>query len=185
MKRVSDPEIRKQQILETAMKLFYEKGYENTSLEDLANELNIVKGLCYRYFNSKQALLYAVFDEYTTECCQDFVAVIHNRELPFTDRLNKILSLLIQPEGNGRYHDFFHKAGNESMHEQLAGRMCNYMIPHLLEELTVLNISTPEIKASFLMYGLIGIWQDSRCTTETKMKEFDKLVSLLFTDWTR
>jgi len=54
MKRVSDPEIRKKQILDTAMKLFYEKGYENTSMADIAKEMDITKGLCYRYYESNR-----------------------------------------------------------------------------------------------------------------------------------
>ena len=29
-KRINDPEVRRRQILEEAMKLFYEKGYDNT-----------------------------------------------------------------------------------------------------------------------------------------------------------
>jgi len=49
-KRINDPEVRRRQILEEAMKLFYEKGYDNTSLDDIAVSLDITKGLCYRYF---------------------------------------------------------------------------------------------------------------------------------------
>ncbi|MCW7999779.1 TetR family transcriptional regulator, partial [Clostridium sp. cpc1] len=37
MVRISkDPEVRKQEILEAAMKLFYMKGYEATSMADIA-----------------------------------------------------------------------------------------------------------------------------------------------------
>ena len=36
MRIVKEPEERKQEILETAMRLFYEKGYEKTSIADIA-----------------------------------------------------------------------------------------------------------------------------------------------------
>jgi len=188
MRRVSDPEIRKRQILETAMRLFYEKGYENTSLEDIAGELHVVKGLCYRYFASKQVLLDAVLDEYTTECCMPFLTIIHNREIPVTERLNSIMRLLLEPEENGRYHDFFHKTGNEAIHEQLAVRMCRYMTPFVAEELEYLTregklrLKYPRVAAHFLMYGQIGIWQEEDQPDRLKAQAFKEMAEALLNE---
>ena len=53
MRISKEPEARKQEILETAMKLFAEKGYEKTSISDIAKEIGVAQGLCYRYFPSK------------------------------------------------------------------------------------------------------------------------------------
>ena len=39
MRISKEPEARKQEILETAMKLFAEKGYEKTSISDIAKEM--------------------------------------------------------------------------------------------------------------------------------------------------
>lgn len=182
MKRVPDPEIRKRQMLETAMRLFYEKGYEDTSMEDIARELQVVKGLCYRYFDSKQVLFKAAIDEYTIECGQDFLKIIHNRDVPIKERLETILALMLQPKEKGRYHDFFHKPGNEVMHEQIAVNMCKYMIPHVEEELETLShegkLTTeyPKIIAQFLMYGQIGIWQESEESIEIKVHQFGQII---------
>ena len=49
------PEVRRQEILETAMKLFTEKGYEATSMRDIAQACGVVAGLCYRYFDWRSA----------------------------------------------------------------------------------------------------------------------------------
>ncbi|MFL0198162.1 TetR/AcrR family transcriptional regulator [Clostridium sp. WILCCON 0269] len=185
MKRVPDPEIRKKQILETAMQLFYEKGYENTSMEDIARELQVVKGLCYRYFDSKQALFKVVIDEYAIECCQDFLKIIHNPDMTIKERLKTILMLMLQPKEKGRYHDFFHKLGNEVIHEQITVKMCKYMIPHVEEELENLfnegKLATeyPKIMAQFLMYGQIGIWQESEESIEIKVHQFGEIIKAL------
>ena len=47
---VKQPEVRRQEILEAALDLFCEKGYEGASMADLAQRLGISQGLCYRYF---------------------------------------------------------------------------------------------------------------------------------------
>lgn len=47
----------KDKIVEAAWKLFYEKGYENTTVEDIIAAAKISKGSFYYYFDRKDALL--------------------------------------------------------------------------------------------------------------------------------
>ena len=181
MKRVSDPEIRRQQILETAMKLFYEKGYENTSMSDIAKELNVVKGLCYRYFDSKQALFDVAMNEYAEECCQDFLKIIHAQNLPLNERLTAILVKMLEPNENGRYHDFFHKPGNEMMHQLIAVKMCQFMIPHVKAELddSATSEITAQVLAQYIMYGQIGIWQEGAESPQSIVSQFELIINKL------
>ena len=45
MPRISKPpEERRQEILDTAMRLFTERGYEETSMADIAREMDVVQG---------------------------------------------------------------------------------------------------------------------------------------------
>ena len=55
MRITKEPEVRKQEILDTALKLFGENGYEKTSITDIAKAIGVAQGLCYRYFPSKEA----------------------------------------------------------------------------------------------------------------------------------
>jgi AcrR family transcriptional regulator len=48
------------QIYETAARLFYEKGYARTSLQDLATAVGLQKGSLYHYIDSKQDLLFGI-----------------------------------------------------------------------------------------------------------------------------
>lgn len=50
-------ELRKDAILNTAQQLFFERGYEETSIQDILDALGISKGGFYHYFDSKGALL--------------------------------------------------------------------------------------------------------------------------------
>lgn len=52
------PSGRMQEILDCAANLFYKKGYHVTTIEDLANEVGMLKGSLYYYIKSKEDLLY-------------------------------------------------------------------------------------------------------------------------------
>lgn len=58
------PTEREAEILDVATRLFYEKGYSETSIQDIANRLGILKGSLYHYIQSKEDLLVAVIDEF-------------------------------------------------------------------------------------------------------------------------
>lgn len=51
----------------TAMRLIAQRGYEATTLRDIANEAGVSVGLLYRYFPSKQAVIIALYDELSAE----------------------------------------------------------------------------------------------------------------------
>ncbi|ACM93427.1 transcriptional regulator, TetR Family Member [Nautilia profundicola AmH] len=53
----------KEDILKTALKLFANRGYENTSLEEVANKIGITKPAIYYYFKNKKALYNEIFIE--------------------------------------------------------------------------------------------------------------------------
>lgn len=55
-------ERRKQDLLNIAYRMFIEKGYENTSVDDIITEAGIAKGTYYYYFESKEATLEAVIE---------------------------------------------------------------------------------------------------------------------------
>ena len=50
-------ENRKKSIIQTAMKLFAENGFESISVSTIAKKSGISKGLMYNYFESKETLL--------------------------------------------------------------------------------------------------------------------------------
>ncbi len=57
-------ENRRNQLLDLALALFAERGVENVSIKDLASEAQVAQGLIYYYFESKDALLQAVFQRH-------------------------------------------------------------------------------------------------------------------------
>ena len=56
----SRSDVRYVQIYETAARLFYERGYARSSLQDLANAVGLQKGSLYHYIDSKEDLLFGI-----------------------------------------------------------------------------------------------------------------------------
>lgn len=55
-------EKRKQELLDIAYNLFLQKGYENTSVDEIIEKAQIAKGTFYYYFKTKEQMLEEVID---------------------------------------------------------------------------------------------------------------------------
>lgn len=57
-------EKRRAQIIEAAMKVFSEKGFEKARVDDIVAESGLSKGAVYWYFKSKDEIIQAAFDQF-------------------------------------------------------------------------------------------------------------------------
>ncbi len=87
-------DLRRQAILDTAEKLFFERGYEETSVQDILNELKMSKGGFYHHFASKMAVLNAVSVRRAEQRYSVAAREIRASALPAVERLNRLLSML-------------------------------------------------------------------------------------------
>ncbi|WP_088072696.1 TetR/AcrR family transcriptional regulator [Gottfriedia luciferensis] len=68
MPRNKYPEITERKILDTATKLFFEKGWEQTTIQDIVDEIgDITRGAFYHHFKSKEDIIEAVLNRLATE----------------------------------------------------------------------------------------------------------------------
>ena len=64
MPRNKYPEETVQKILEVSLKLFMEKGYENTTVLDIVDNLGgLTRGAFYHHFKSKEEVIDALTDQ--------------------------------------------------------------------------------------------------------------------------
>lgn len=54
---------RRQDVLEAAVRVFQEKGYAAASIQDVAEEVGVLKGSLYHYIDSKEDLLARIFED--------------------------------------------------------------------------------------------------------------------------
>jgi AcrR family transcriptional regulator len=73
-KRTPKGELARQRILESALQLFGSRGYEETTMREIAAEAGYSPGLTYRYFASKEELVLVLYqnlaeelDDYTSD----------------------------------------------------------------------------------------------------------------------
>jgi AcrR family transcriptional regulator len=74
-RRRLSPERRRAQLLEVAATLLVEKGAFPISMEDLARECSVVKGLVYAYFRSQEDLAAALVEKHLEDLEAKFYAV--------------------------------------------------------------------------------------------------------------
>lgn len=88
MARNKHPEETVSLILEVAFRLFLEKGYEHTSIQDIINQLGgLSKGAIYHHFKSKEDILVAVTDKMTEESNHLLAEIRDRRDLNGRDKL--------------------------------------------------------------------------------------------------
>lgn len=64
---VKDADVRRDELLDTALSLFLEHGYERTSVEQITSAVGVAKGTFYHYFASKQDLLEQLVERFTDD----------------------------------------------------------------------------------------------------------------------
>lgn len=82
MARNKHPEQTLEQILSVSAKLFTEKSYEKTSIQDIIDALGMSKGAIYHHFRSKEEILEAVMNQQFSYAAQMLNHLIANTEAP-------------------------------------------------------------------------------------------------------
>jgi AcrR family transcriptional regulator len=54
---------RSQDVIEAAIRVFHKKGYASASIQDVADEVGVLKGSLYHYIDSKEDLLARIFED--------------------------------------------------------------------------------------------------------------------------
>lgn len=180
MRISKEPEERKQEILETAMRLFSINGFEKTSISDIAKEMGVAQGLCYRYFPSKDILFQTAVNEYASILVSKMTAGLNIKQSSLKQILNTMASFTESKDDI--YYSAFHDKQNKNFHDLLSVRMCELLVPVVSEIIETANanheIDVPDVQsyASFCVFGQLGILMDETLSSQEKA---DKIKSFL------
>lgn len=91
MARNKYPEETENLILETAHRLFMEKGFENTSVQDIIDNLGgLSKGAIYHHFKSKEEILVAIMNRMDANIARDLHRICDEKGLSGYEKLKKL-----------------------------------------------------------------------------------------------
>src|SRR6476620_5258242 len=104
------------QIIDTAEKLFTDKGFSGTSVRDIADEADVNLAMISYYFGSKEKLLEALFTHRMEGTTLKLESMLENKELPPLEKVNMMIDFFID-----KFHaqTCFHKI---LMREQVASQ---------------------------------------------------------------
>ncbi len=125
-------ERRKQELLKIAYRMFIEKGYENTSIDEIIAEAGIAKGTYYYYFESKEATLEAVIEMMIEEEVGRAKAVLET-SLPVPQKLVSVIYSLRPAQDEQVIAKALDVTENIVMHEKVNRRIVEEAVPLLTE----------------------------------------------------
>ena len=179
MKRITKgPEERRRELIDTAERLFMEKGYEHTAISDIVKELNLAQGTLYYYFSSKEDILEAVVEKSIADLEQSVNRLIQNGNADevalLNEAINEILRFVSQ---RNDFIDFLHQDINAVMHAKLEKATVERIVP-ILSELVAkgnakgrFNIENSTETVEFLSTALVNIFHQPDINTDQQRRE--------------
>lgn len=101
--RANDYELKKQVILDSAVALIAQKGFDHATMSDVAAACGASKSHLYHYFASKEDLLYAIVKEHITGQVEELSAIVRE-PLPAAERFQRFVDSFVQEGAKSRNH---------------------------------------------------------------------------------
>lgn len=124
---VKKPQERRLEIVRASRELFLTKDYENTTIQDVMQKLNLAKGTTYYYFKSKADLLDAVVVDMVEELLTEIQAAMKQRQGTALDQM-KVLFAAGQVKEK-LLLNALHRPGNSLLHTQLLAVTLSKLAP--------------------------------------------------------
>ena len=125
-------ERRKQELLRIAYQMFIQKGYEETSIDEIIAEAHIAKGTYYYYFPSKEAMLEEVINMMISDEVKRAREIL-SAPIPVPRKLVGVITSLRPEQSESNIADALNQKENIVMHEKIGRRIVDEAVPLLSE----------------------------------------------------
>ncbi len=190
MARNKNPEETVNLILDVSYRLFLEKGYERTSIQDIIDNLGgLSKGAIYHHFRSKEDILVAVIERMTA---QSNVILEEIRDRPGLTGKEKLKTMFWESIRRPVQEDVFTAAPNffespgllfELLHDTVDNAAPNYLLPILRQGIAdgSIDVDCPEQLAEIILFAA-NVWMNPMIFDDSvevacrKFRVFDRML---------
>lgn len=95
-KSLDEGRVPREEILQRASLLFYERGYGATSIRDIAEAVGISSSTMYHHFANKQDVLYAIVNRFMSDFAAATVPVLRDESVSPAERIRRVIRLHIE-----------------------------------------------------------------------------------------
>jgi len=176
-------ELRREEILKTGERLFIEKGFNSTTMDEIARVCELAKGTLYLHFKSKEELLSAIMYNAFTELYElmflyqsgiddpvERLKRIGDAHFDFYDKYPEHFRLLNEIQMPGKFHPDASDAVHKQLHERIKSIWnLNMEIVQSGIDMGIFKKSTNPLEVA------ISLWSIS--TAMIRMHDFKKYIS--------
>lgn len=177
---------KKEQILDKALHLFLEKGFDKTSISDILDSLDIARGTLYYHFESKEAIMDAIIARQAQKVIQKVEKIVNDHSLPVYDKLFALFAAMNFSDLNGGQQmiDYLNQPQNALFHEknnQMIVEKISPLLAQVIEEgiqKTNFENPFPLYTAEMILILIIG-FLDNRLADLSQEELLERMDSLL------
>jgi AcrR family transcriptional regulator len=166
MSIVVEHEKRRREILEKALDVFMDEGFENATFQKIADRCGITRTTLYIYFRNKKDIFNYSIKQLLGGVEADIAGLWENQDLNYPDRIVRVLSMILDRlEENRRLLlvilDFLLYLSKNNADPEVRVRRRTLRLRHIIATMVIEGIRAGEIvpvnvrTAGDLLYGLI------------------------------
>jgi AcrR family transcriptional regulator len=131
---------KKQQIIEAAIELFAQKGFEGTSIRDLAAKADVNVAMVNYYFGSKEKLFEALVEVKAASARGTLEELLNDKTLTSIEKIDKIVDSYIDRLFSHRmFHRLIHQELIMNQREALQDSITTLLLPNSLYIKSIIN----------------------------------------------
>lgn len=178
---VKKPDMRRQELLDIGVKLFFEAGEKGISIQQVVKRANVATGLFYYYFKSKDEFLDEALNNYVSVQILSLETILENSTLTTWGKLDAVLDAYFKYakkmaplRSSTPFHTEKHYALTEKLIAQLKNKVSELLLQGMSEN--VFDVNDAYITAGFVLKGLTSVFDESTEINESSLEEIKRLV---------
>ncbi len=148
-------------LIDSAAELFQQKGFEETSIDDICEKVGVSHGLFYYYFDSKEEVIEAITENMVDEIEGKLKEIVEDEDLKADEKFLEFMKISFQKKKGKPYiYSFFSEEKNLKIYQHLYAESVEMMTPYLTNivqqgiEEGIFDTEHPEETVRFWLHGL-------------------------------